>query len=67
MDPNYRIKLEFTVDEMNQIFKFLGTAPYDAVHGLMQNLKDQIDPQLIPLDEMNENSELTPVNIDHPL
>jgi hypothetical protein len=63
MDPNeFRIKLEFTIDEMNQIFRFLGSQPYDVVSVLIQNLRNQIDPQLVPPEDFGGENET-----DYPL
>ena len=44
---NFRIKLEFNVEEMNLIFKFLESIPYGEVAGLYENIRSQIDPQLV--------------------
>lgn len=62
MDINdYRIKLEFTIEEMNMIFRFLGTIPYDQVWGLMDNLKQQVDKQLVPPENFESDG------TEHPL
>jgi hypothetical protein len=60
---NFKIKLEFNIEEMNMIFEFLGTIPYDRVWGLMGNLKEQVDKQLIPPEDFDVSGQET----DHPL
>ena len=61
---DFKIKLEFTVEEMNKIFSFLGSIPYDHVWGLVQNIRDQVDKQLIPPENFDSK---TGQETDHPL
>jgi hypothetical protein len=57
MDINdFKIKLEFSIEEMNMIFRFLGTIPYDQVWGLMKNLQEQVDTQLVPPESFTDNN-----------
>lgn len=62
MDINeFRINLVFTIEEMNMIFKILGSAPYDDVARLIENVKDQVDKQLVPPESFEGNE------TEHPL
>ena len=63
---DFRIKLEFNVEEINMVFKFLGSNPYDQVAGLIDELKRQIDPQLIPLEEVDTPEDINKESTDHP-
>jgi hypothetical protein len=60
---NFRIKLEFNVEEMNLIFKFLESIPYGQVAGLYENIRSQIDPQLVALPEKEGST----INTDYPV
>ena len=64
---NFRIKLEFNVEEMNLIFGFLETIPYGQVAGLYENVKKQVDAQLIPLENFNAASPEETINTDYPV
>jgi hypothetical protein len=65
---DFKIKLEFTVDEMNQIFRFLGRTPYDDVAGLIDHLKKEVDKQLIAPEDFDDfPGKNTEDNLDHPL
>jgi hypothetical protein len=69
----FRINLEFSVDEMNMVFNFLETIPYGQVAGLYENIKKQVDAQLVPMDSFDgpknnviaENGHTS--NIDYPV
>ena len=63
---NFKIKLEFTIEEINMVFKFLGSNPYDQVAGLIDELKRQIDPQLIPLEDLDYPDDINKESTDHP-
>jgi methyl coenzyme M reductase gamma subunit len=68
MDINdFRITLTFTIDEMNMIFDFLERLPYREVNGLVEELKRQIDPQLLPPENMTNSNDLNNTETDHPL
>ena len=63
----FRINLSFTVEEMNQIFRFLGRTPYDDVAGLIDHLKKEVDKQLIPPEDFDDHPGNTEDSLDHPL
>lgn len=68
MDINdFRIKLEFTIEEMNMVFRFLETIPYGEVAGLMENVKKQVDEQLVPIEFFENSSEESTTNTDYPI
>jgi len=64
---NLRIKLEFNVDEMNLIFRFLETIPYGQVAGLYENVKKQVDDQLVPLEDIDNVAPEAAINMDYPV
>ena len=64
---NLRIKLEFNVDEMNLIFRFLETIPYGQVAGLYENVKKQVDDQLVPLEDIDSVAPEAAINMDYPV
>lgn len=51
---DFKINLSFSIDEMNMIFRFLETLPYGEVAGLMENLKKQVDSQLLPPESFDD-------------
>ena len=58
MDINdFKFKLEFSIEEMNMVFKFLETIPYGQVAGLYDNVKKQVDKQLLPMDSFDTPEE----------
>jgi hypothetical protein len=68
MDINdFKIKLEFTIEEMNMVFRFLETIPYGEVSGLMENVKKQVDEQLVPIESFENSSEESTTNTDYPI
>jgi len=68
----FRLKLEFSIEEINDIFKFLETIPYGQVAGIIENFKQQIDSQLVPaesfddFDKTRETPTMT-INTDYPV
>lgn len=64
IDENFRIKLEFTIEEMNLIFGFMESIPYGQVAGLYENVKNQVDAQLPSPSEIEEQQS---VNTDYPV
>jgi hypothetical protein len=62
---DFKIKLEFTIEEMNMIFRFLGSIPHDQVWGLIKNLNEQVEPQLAPPESFTEN-DLNNNDNEHP-
>jgi hypothetical protein len=69
MDINeFKIKLVFSIEEMNMVFRFLETLPYGEVAGLMDNVKKQVDEQLIPVESFdNAPEEESTTNTDYPI
>jgi hypothetical protein len=62
---DFKLKLEFSIDEINMIFKLLGNIPYDIVSGLIDDIKRQIEPQLLPPESFDEAPEINS-QTDHP-
>ena len=69
MDINeFKFKLEFGIEDMNNIFRFLETIPYGEVAGLIENLKQQIDQQLVSPESFNvDNGMPSTINTDYPV
>lgn len=59
---DFRIKLEFSIEEMNMVFKFLESIPYGQVAGLYDNIKKQVDVQLLPMDAFDKPEEIKAQN-----
>lgn len=53
MEP--KIKFEFTLNEANTILAALGKAPYEAVAGLVDNIRAQAAPQIEPPQQESAN------------
>ena len=62
---DFKLNLQFSIEEMNLIFKFLETIPYGQVSGLYENIKQQVDTQLVSPSEF-DNNKLT-INTDYPV
>jgi hypothetical protein len=68
MDINdFKIKLVFSIEEMNMVFRFLETIPYGEVAGLMESVKKQVDEQLIPVEAFDNSAEESTPNTDYPI
>jgi hypothetical protein len=61
---DFRINLSFTIEEINMMFKFLEEIPYGRVAGLIEELKKQVDEQLVEPESFDSDVES---DTEHPL
>jgi hypothetical protein len=61
---DFRINLTFTIEEINMMFKFLEEIPYGRVAGLIEELKKQVDEQLVEPESFDSDVES---DTEHPL
>jgi hypothetical protein len=61
---DFRINLSFTIEEINMMFKFLEEIPYGRVAGLIEELKKQVDEQLVEPESFDSDVDS---DMEHPL
>lgn len=61
---DFRINLSFTIEEINMMFKFLEEIPYGRVAGLIEELKKQVDEQLVEPESFDSDVDS---DTEHPL
>jgi hypothetical protein len=61
---DFRINLTFTIEEINMMFKFLEEIPYGRVAGLIEEIKKQVDEQLVEPESFDSDVDS---DTEHPL
>ena len=61
---DFRINLSFTIEEINMMFKLLEEIPYGRVAGLIEELKKQVDEQLVEPESFDSDVDS---DTEHPL
>jgi len=61
---DFRINLTFTIEEINMMFKFLEEISYGRVAGLIEEIKKQVDEQLVEPESFDSDVDS---DTEHPL
>jgi|GEM_PF-3555642 hypothetical protein len=63
---DFRINLQFDINGANKLLDLLDQLPYREVYFMMENIRKQIDSQLVDPSQFENNGEPVSGQIDHP-